>query len=269
VYQEYYGFDRQPFGNTPNAQNMFLTRQHREALNHLLYGIVHRKGFILLTGEIGAGKSTVCRAALERLGNSFETAWIVNPSVQKASLLRAIAIEFNMQVDRDEPLEIMHRLNGYLVDRYLEDKVPILIIDEAQNLSVESLEQVRLLSNLETGQEKLLQIVLIGQPELREKINHPSLIQLKQRIAVRYHIDRLSRKELADYIQHQIDRAHPKVSPHFTKTALWRIHQFSKGIPRLINSVCDQSLLAGYVYRNPHIDLGMVGRAIREISGKI
>jgi general secretion pathway protein A len=248
---------------------MFLTRQHREALNHMLYGIVNRKGFMLLTGEIGAGKSTVCRAALERLGSDYETAWIVNPSVEKDSLLKAIAIEFEMRVDRDEPLEIMHKLNGYLVDRYLENKIPILIIDEAQNLSVESLEQVRLLSNLETNQEKLLQIVLIGQPELRDTINQPSLIQLKQRISIAYHIDRLKTPEIADYIQYQIDRASPKLSPRFTRSAIWRIARFSRGIPRVINAVCDKSLLAGYVYRNPQIDLGMVLRAIREISGKI
>lgn len=269
MYQDFYGFKKKPFGNTPNAQSLYLTSQHREALNHLLYGIVNRKGFILLTGEIGAGKSTVCRAALEKLGPEYETAWIVNPCIQNSSILKAIAVEFEMALDFDDSVGIMHRLNGYLVDRYLENKTTILIIDEAQNLSLESLEEIRLLSNLETGQDKLLQIVLIGQPELKDKINHPSLLQLKQRIGVRYHLERLSSREIDDYINDQIDRAEPKLSPRFTRPALRKIHRFSRGIPRVINLVCDQSLLAGYVYRNPQIDMGMVGRAIREISGKV
>lgn len=268
MYKEFYGFESQPFGNTPNAQSLYLTRQHREALNHLLYCLVNRKGFMLLTGEIGAGKSTICRAALERLDESFETAWIMNPCVQEASLLKAIALELDMPVDCNDSVEVLHNFNKYLVDRYIQGKIPILIIDEAQNLSRESLEQVRLLSNLETGQDKLLQIVLVGQPELRQTINHPSLLQLKQRIPVQYHLKRLTKSELIAYIDYQIKKAAPKISPVFTKSAIWKIHQFTKGIPRMINCVCDKSLLAGYVYKNNEISLGMVGRAIREITGK-
>jgi len=267
VYQDYYGFEKLPFGNTPNSQTMFLTKQHREALNHMLYSIVNRKGFMLLTGEIGAGKSTVCRAALDRLNDEFETAWIVNPSIQGTSLFKCIASEFGLQITNKDPLEVMHELNRFLVNMFLENKIPLLIIDEAQNLSLESLEQVRLLSNLETAQEKLLQIVLVGQPELRDKINHPSLVQLKQRIQVKYHLTNLNKAELEAYIEHLVKIAAPSLKPTFTSPALSKIHRYTKGIPRLINSVCDKSLLAGYVYKNPKINRDMVNRAIKEISG--
>lgn len=224
---------------------------------------------MLLTGEIGTGKSTVCRAALERLGDDFETAWIVNPSVQGSSLLKSIAVEFEMETNQHDPLEILHKLNGYLVERYLEGKTPILIIDEAQNLSRECLEQVRLLSNFETGQDKLLQIILVGQPELRAKINHSSLVQLKQRISCQYHLKNLNRKEMVQYIEHLIQKGSPQIYPKFTRSALSKIYKFTQGIPRLVNSVCDKSLLAGYVYQNKKITLGMVGRAIKEIDGNI
>lgn len=270
MYQDFYGFEKLPFGNTPNSKTMFLTKQHREALNHMLYSLVNRKGFMLLTGEIGAGKSTVCRAALDRLDDSFETAWIVNPSIQEASLFKAIALEFGLEINQHEDsLEVMHKLNRFLVNKYLENKIPILIIDEAQNLSLESLEQIRLLSNLETAQEKLLQIVLVGQPELRDKINHSSLVQLKQRIQIKYHLTNLNKEELEAYIDYLVQLADPSLSPTFTSPALAKIHRFTKGIPRLINSVCDKSLLAGYVYRDPEINRDMVSRAIKEISGTI
>lgn len=235
----------------------------------MLYGIRERKGFVQITGEVGAGKSTLCRALLGQLGNNYSTALILNPILDADQLMRAIALEFGLDVRELDRLETLEQINLFLLRQVEEDRETVLIIDEAQNLTNELLEQVRLLSNLETDDRKLLQIVLMGQPELRDRLNDPSLRQLRQRITVRYHLSPLKRAELGQYVQHRLSVSGGNGSPQFTFGALWRVFCYSQGIPRLVNAVCDKCLLAGFVEQRGQIDYRLVGRAIRELEGTI
>ncbi|HSH95592.1 MAG TPA: AAA family ATPase [Roseimicrobium sp.] len=269
MYLEFYGLSEPPFNITPNPRFLFYSARHREAFNHLLYGIRERKGFVQLTGEVGAGKTTICRALLEQLGDKHETALILNPVLDADGLMKAIAMEFGLEVKGKDRLEILATINDFLLSLVEKEKDAVLIIDEAQDLSNELLEQVRLLSNLETDDRKLLQIVLMGQPELRDRLNDHRLRQLRQRITVRYHLNALGRSEIASYIQHRIHVSGGNGSPYFTNGAIWRIHRYSGGVPRLINAVSDKCLLAGYVEQSHKIDFKMVGRAIRELEGNI
>ena len=269
VYLNYYRLQEAPFDITPNPRFLFYSAKHREAFNHLLYGIRERKGFVQLTGEVGAGKTTICRALLEQLGNNWETALILNPALNPDQLMKAIAMEFGLQVRGMDRLETVAALNEHLLALAERQRDAVLIIDEAQDLSNELLEQVRLLSNLETYDRKLLQIVLMGQPELRDRLNDHSLRQLRQRITVRYHLSPLKYGELGRYITHRLQVSGSKGAPYFTGPAIWRIYRYSKGIPRLVNALCDKCLLAGYVQQKDTIDYGMVGRAIRELEGRI
>jgi len=222
-----------------------------------------------LTGEVGAGKTTLCRALLEQLGNNFSTALILNPVLNTDELVKAVAMEFGLQVRGMDRLEMVQVINDFLLRQMAENRETVLIIDEAQDLTNELLEQVRLLSNLETDDRKLLQIVLMGQPELRDRLNAHSLRQLRQRITVRYHLNPLRRAEVAQYVQHRLQVSGARGAPYFTQPALWRIHRYSKGIPRLVNAVCDKALLAGFVEQRDRIDFRLVGRALRELEGNI
>ena len=270
VYLDFYGLTDPPFDITPNPRFLFYSGRHREAYNHLMYGIRERKGFVQLTGEVGAGKTTLCRAMLEQLDNKhFATALILNPVMSPDELMKAIAIEFGLPVNGLDRLEILSVINHFLLHQYEDGKETVLIIDEAQDLTEDLLEQVRLLSNLETDDRKLLQIVLLGQPELRDRLNNHRLRQLRQRITVRYHLAPLSRQEVAQYVQHRLHVSGGNGTPSFSRMALWRIYRYSKGIPRLINALCDKSLLAGFVQQRLQIDFSMVGRAIRELEGRI
>lgn len=271
MYLEYYGLNEPPFDITPNPRFLFYSPKHREAFNHLLYGIRERKGFIQLTGEVGAGKTTICRSMLEQLGPHWESALILNPMLDADDLIKSIAMEFGifvrgMDLDR---LEIIAMLNEFLLGLVEKKRDAVLIIDEAQDLSDELLEQVRLLSNLETYERKLLQIVLMGQPELRDRLNDPKLKNLRQRITVRYHLSPLQFSELGQYIQHRLSVAGSKGAPYFTTPALWRIHRYSEGVPRVVNAVCDKCCLAGFVQQRETINYRMVGLAIAELEGKI
>ncbi len=269
MYLEYYGLTEPPFDITPNPRFLFYSAKHREAFNHLLYGVRERKGFVQLTGEVGAGKTTLCRAMLDQLDGTFSTALILNPVMSADELMKAIAIEFGLNVIDHDRLETIAAINDFLLRQVEYGKDSVLIIDEAQDLTDELLEQVRLLSNLETDDRKLLQIVLMGQPELRDRLNNPRLRQLRQRITVRYHLAPLNRFEVSHYIQHRLKVSGAKGAPHFTRPALWRVHGYSGGIPRLVNAVCDKALLAGLVKQTDRITHGMVGLAIRELEGKI
>jgi general secretion pathway protein A len=269
VYLEYYGLKEPPFNITPNPRFLFFSAKHREAFNHLLYGIRERKGFVQLTGEVGAGKTTICRAILEQLGEQYATALILNPVLDPEHLLKAIAMEFDLQVKGMDRLETLSALNQFLLRMVEQRKEAVLIIDEAQDLTEELLEQVRLLSNLETDEQKLLQIVLLGQPELRDRLNNHRLRQLRQRITIRFHLRPLRLREMSQYIQHRLEVAGAKGMPYFTGPALWRLHRYSGGIPRLINAVCDKCLLAGYVMQSDRVNHQMVGTAIRELEGKV
>jgi general secretion pathway protein A len=269
VYLEYYGLKEPPFNITPNPRFLFFSAKHREAFNHLLYGVRERKGFVQLTGEVGAGKTTLCRALLEQLGPSFSTALILNPVLDADQLIKAIAMELNLKVKGLDRLETVAEINRFLLQQAEQGKDTVLIIDEAQNLTRELLEHLRLLSNLETDERKLLQIVLMGQPELRELLQDHSLRQLRQRITIRYHLNALNRNELGQYVHHRLQISGANGAPYFTPAALWRIHNYSKGIPRLINAICDKCLLAGYVAQRDKIDFSTVGRARRELEGQI
>jgi general secretion pathway protein A len=266
---EYYGLKEPPFNITPNPRFLFYSAKHREAFNHLLYGIRERKGFVQLTGEVGAGKTTLCRALLEKLGPEFSTALILNPVLDADQLMKAIAMEFNLQVKGLDRLETLAEINRFLLQQVEHHKETVLIIDEAQDLPRELLEQVRLLSNLETDERKLLQIVLMGQPELRDRLNDYSLRQLRQRITVRFHLDPLKRPEVGQYIHHRLHVSGANGAPYFSAAAVWMIHRYSQGIPRLINAICDKCLLAGFVQQRDRIDMQIVRRARRELEGLI
>lgn len=269
MYLEYYGLSEPPFNITPNPRFLFYSAKHREAFNHLLYGIRERKGFVQLTGEVGAGKTTLCRALLDQLGQNFSTALILNPALDPDQLIKSIATEFGLDVRGIDRLECISIINFFLLEQMAQGRETVLIIDEAQNLTNDLLEQVRLLSNLETDDRKLLQIVLMGQPELRDRLNHHNLRQLRQRITVRYHLRSLKLNEIAQYIEHRLHVSGGKGNPTFTKPALWRMHRYTQGVPRLINALADKCLLAGFVHAQNKINFRMVGRAIRELEGNI
>lgn len=269
MYLDFYGLAEAPFSLTPDPRFLFLSRRHREGLEQLLYGIRERKGFIQLTGEVGSGKTTLCRAALTRLGPSTKTALILNPILSSVQLLRTILVELGLEpTGRADRAVYLEQLNRFLLDQVPLGHDVVLFIDEAQDLSPELLEQVRLLSNLETDSRKLLQIVLLGQPELKEMLEKRSLRQLRQRITVRYHLTPLAREEMVLYIQWRLQIAGANGRPTFTPWALRKIFGYSKGIPRLVNAVCDTTLLAGYVEGSDQLGVKQVRRAIRELEGK-
>jgi len=266
MYNDFYGFREAPFNITPDPRFLFFSDRHREAYNHILFGLRERKGFIQVTGEVGAGKTTVCRALLEELGPQYRTALILNPFLTGDQLLRSILIELGLEPS-DDRVVALQRLNQYLLDQLAEGNDVVLLIDEAQDLSNDLLEQIRLLSNLETDQRKLLQIVLLGQPELREKLDDPRLRQLRQRITVRYHLAPLSRQEMDQYIQHRLQVVGANGRPSFTRWALGGIYRYSGGVPRLVNAVCDKALLCGYVEGDDRLTWRHVRRAVRELEG--
>jgi general secretion pathway protein A len=267
MYDQFYGFREPPFNITPDPRFLFYSDRHREAFNHILFGIRERKGFIQITGEVGAGKTTLCRAVLEELGPGYVTALILNPCMSSDQLLRTILRELGLEprVDRVDSLEA---LNQFLLAQLSAKRDVVLFIDEAQDLAPELLEEIRLLSNLETDQRKLLQIVLLGQPELRDKLNDRRLRQLRQRITVRYHLTPLSRHEVARYIQHRLQVVGANGRPSFTPWAIRRIFRYTGGVPRLVNAVCDKALLAGFVDGTDLLTWKQVRRAIRELEGK-
>jgi general secretion pathway protein A len=269
VYLEYYALKHAPFDITPNPRYLFHSTKHREAFNHLLYGIRERKGFVQLTGEVGAGKTTLCRALLEQLDSRYSTALIMNPVMSGDELMKAIATEFGLEVKGKDRLETIAAISDFLLKQTHAGRESVLIIDEAQNLTEDLLEQVRLISNIETDDRKLVQIVLMGQPELRDRLDSPRLKQLRQRITVRYHLRPLTRTEVGQYIQHRLALSGSNGAPTFTFGGIWRVFRYSQGIPRLVNAVCDKALLAGFVERSYKINHRMVGRAIRELEGHI
>jgi general secretion pathway protein A len=269
MYDGFYGFREPPFNITPDPRFLFFSDKHREAFNHILFGIRERKGFIQVTGEVGAGKTTVCRAILAELDSQYRTALILNPTLTGTQLLRAILVELGAKPKRLDRAGYLEALNRLLLDAVGQGKDVVLFVDEAQDLDAELLEQMRLLSNLETDRRKLLQIVLIGQPELRDKLDREDLRQLRQRITVRYHLSPLSREETERYIEHRLRVAGGSGRPVFTSWAFGAIHRYSRGVPRLINAVCDKALLYGFVNGTDRLTLSAVRRAIGELEGKI
>lgn len=269
MYEDFYGFEESPFNITPDPRFLFFSDRHREAYDHLFFGITQRKGFIQITGEVGAGKTTLSRKLLEELGPEFETALILNPALTSFQLLRTILRELGVGYRGNDRSRAMDELNRFLLERVAEDKDVVLLIDEAQDLTAENLEQVRLLSNLETDQRKLLQIILMGQPELRSMLDRHDLRQLRQRITVRYHLGPLTRHETEYYIQHRLAVAGGDGRPKFSRWAVRAVHRYSRGVPRLINAVCDKTLLCGYVEERDRLGWPQVRRAIRELEGTV
>lgn len=268
MYPRYFGLKEPSFAITPDPQYLYLSRQHREALAHLLYGADQGGGFVLLTGEVGTGKTMVCRAFLEEVPDDVEVALVLNPAMTAVELMHAICDEFGVDVPDGEPSVkvLVDRLNAYLLDAHGRGRHPVLIIDEAQNLRPKVLEQIRLLTNLETTKQKLLQIFLIGQPELRALIASVDLRQLNQRITARFHLQPLGAAETAAYVEHRIAVAGVD-RPLFSRAALRRVHRCSGGVPRLINLICDRSLLGTAVSRQLQVTPAIVRCAAREVRG--
>jgi len=270
MYKDYYSLDEEPFNITPDPRYLFMTSQHQEALDHLLFGIRQRKGFICLTGEVGTGKTTLCRALLRRLDEHFKTALILNPVLTETQLLRAIVQEFGIETKRRDRLGYLNLLNKFLLEVNSNGFDAVVIIDEAQDMPTKTLEMVRLLGNLETESQKLLQIVLLGQPELREQLAKPKLRQLAQRITVRFHLRNMSPRETEQYIHHRLEVAgissETDCIVRFDTGAVREIYRYSHGTPRLVNAISDKALLAGYVYRTGNIDRHLVRLAVRELK---
>ena len=266
MYLNHYKLKEFPFSVTPDPKFLYPTAQHRTALNHLLFGIRQRKGFVLLTGEVGAGKTTLCRKLLNCLGEDYYTALILNPMLTATQLLRSIVAEFGIDSTYRDRLACISRLNRFLLKVNDAGRDAVLIIDEAQDMSAELLETTRLLSNLETDSRKLLQIVLVGQPELRRKINSPALRQLAQRITVRYHLAPMNRSETAGYLHHRLDVAGGAGEVRFDEEAIDEIYNYSGGTPRLINAIGDRILLAGFLNGAENIDGEIVRLAIGDMK---
>jgi general secretion pathway protein A len=271
MYQNYYGFKEPPFTLTPNPDFLFLSRCHQEAYAHLLYAIESRAGFIELSGEVGTGKTTIVRTLLSQLQpETYKSALIFNPTLSPLGLLQEINREFGLLSASSETRELHQALNEFLLNENRENHTVVLVIDEAQNLSRDVLEQVRLISNLETEREKLIQIVLVGQPELRDLLAREDLRQLRQRITVRYHLERMDEGDIHSYIRHRIRIAAEGREPvSFSKAAVKRIARASKGLPRLINSLCDRAILLAYTKDSREISGEMAAIAIADLAKEV
>ncbi len=266
MYTAFYGLREKPFALSPDPRFLFLAESHREALAHLLYGIEQGEGFIAITGEVGTGKTTLCRTLLQRLGAESEVAFLFNPKLSALELMQAVHAEFGLDVGGRSWRELVDQLNEFLLERKREGRRVLVIIDEAQNLETDTLEQVRLLSNLETDTAKLLQIVLLGQPELDAKLERPELRQLKQRISVRWRLVPLTATETRDYVRHRLRIASGSERELFTETALREVHRRSGGIPRVVNVLCDRALLLGYASRAATIGSQLVVAVAQELQ---
>ncbi|MCP4156694.1 MAG: AAA family ATPase, partial [bacterium] len=266
MYNHSFGFKERPFQLVPNPEYLYLGRSHEEALAHLNYAISHGDGFVEITGEVGTGKTTLCRAFLDSLDDNSEVAYIFNPRMSALELLRGINDEFDIDSGADNPKDLIDTLNAFLMEKKTQNKKAILLIDEAQNLSMEVLEQLRLLSNLETNTSKLLQIILVGQPELQKILDSYSLRQLRQRITLSWYLTPLNRKETKGYIRHRVNIASKKSVEVFTGTAYDLIYKYSGGIPRLINITCDRALLTAFGFNRDRVTGSIARSSIKELK---
>jgi len=265
VYKNFYEFKEYPFNITSDPAFFFASKRHSEAFSHLIYGIEQRKGIIVVTGEIGTGKTTLCRTLINQLDQKIKTALILQPNFSELQLLQLIIKDLGIEGRLRNKYNFILALNDFLLEEAAQGHNVVVIIDEAQNLKPNQLEQIRLLSNLETEKEKLLQIVLVGQPELLEKLKLHSLRQINQRIAVRYHILPLDRQEVRDYIAHRLRVARVPDRLQFTPEAIEEIYLRSQGTPRLVNIICDRALLAGFVAETFTIDEIIIKRCVTEV----
>lgn len=264
MYEKFYGFTEKPFNTTPDAKFFFPSTKHTEALNSLIYAIGERKGFVVITGEIGAGKTTVCKTLLNKLELNTRVATITNTHLTCKELIAEILEELEVEYKGRTKQKLLSQLNTYLIQQLNNDINVVLIIDEAQNLTYKVLEEIRMLSNLETEKEKLIQIILIGQPQLKAKLENVRLEQFRQRIAVYYHICALNRSETEEYILHRLNLVSANGIDFFIPLAIDLIYKHSGGIPRLINLICDSALLYGYIYDTQKITENIINEVIKE-----
>lgn len=267
MYEAYFGLKENPFTLSPDPRYLYLSPQHREAMNCLIYGIGEKKGFMVVTGGIGTGKTTLCRALLAGLDGKTASALIFNPALSDIELLKTINQEFGIRiVGRGTKKRHLDALNTYLMRNFAAGRNAVLMIDEAQNLSHNVLEQIRMLSNLETVREKLIQIILLGQPELLRLLALPSLRQLNERITVRYDLKPLAREDVRRYIEHRLIKAGADKGGTFTTGSYTLIYRLSRGIPRRINAICDRALLIAYGQDLRTIDRRLIRAAVRDIG---
>lgn len=269
MYTLFYEFSEKPFNVTPDPRFLYLTPSHRESLASMIYGINERKGFISITGEVGTGKTTLIYALLTHLNEKINAVFIFHTNITFEQLLKNILLELGIPVTGEEKTYLIRTLNDYLIQRLSRDENLVVIIDEAQNLSQEVMEELRMLSNLETPQSKLLQIVLVGQPELEGKLNSENLRQLKQRIGIRRQIRPLNREEAQEYIDHRLRIVGSKSTKIFTNETISLICDYAKGIPRTINIVCDNALLIGYGLSKKKIDANIIHEVINDMEGSV
>ena len=274
MYAQFFGLKQEPFSIAPDPRYLFMSKRHREALAHLLYGLNGGGGFVLLSGEIGAGKTTVCRCFLEQIPKNCNVAYIFNPKLTVLELLKSICDEFGIAVAPQGPgpatvKDYTDPLNEFLLKTHAAGQNNVLIIDEAQMLSADVLEQLRLLTNLETTERKLLQIILIGQPELRTMLARPELEQLAQRVIARFHLKALSEAESMQYIRHRLAVAGMTRGMPFERQALERIHALTRGVPRRINLLCDRAMLGAYARGTHRIGRSIVDKAAGEVFGRV
>ncbi|MBA5605337.1 AAA family ATPase [Duganella sp. FT3S] len=272
MYTQFFSLKQAPFSIAPDPRYLFMSERHREALAHLLYGVGSGGGFVLLTGEIGAGKTTVCRCFMEQIPANCKLAYIFNPKLSVAELLQSVCDEFGIGLAQlaGGPGAVsvkgyVDAINGYLLGSHAQGNNNVLVIDEAQNLSADVLEQLRLLTNLETNERKLLQIILIGQPELRAMLARPELEQLAQRVIARYHLGSLTAAETGSYIEHRLAVAGAVAGSPFPRRLTGLVHKLAKGVPRRINLLCDRALLGAYVENLPQVTPAIVRRAAAEV----
>ena len=269
MYCEFYGFRESPFTITPNPRFLFMSDHHREAFAHLIYAVENRAGFVELTGEVGTGKTTLLRTFLNRLeSEGHRTALIFNPCLSSLELLKSVNREFGLEWETGSRMDLLQVLNNFLLEQKSAGRSVVLVMDEAQNLPSEVLEQIRLISNLETETDKLIQIVLSGQPELLSVLAREELRQLNQRITVRYHLHPMNFESTRRYIDHRMELAGCYRAAQFSVPALKRIFRFSGGVPRLVNVVCDRALLIGFTLESRVISGAMASQAVSEVAGR-
>lgn len=266
MYESFFGLKECPFNVTPDPRFLYFSRHHQAALSSLLYGVESRRGFIQLTGEIGAGKTTLCRTLLTKLGDKVHTSLVINPKLSEFELLQVIVEDFGIKPKGKKRKDYFDALNRFLLEELEKGYNAVVIIDEAQILSAKALEQIRLLTNFETPNRKLLQIILAGQPELKDVLERPDLKQLKQRIAIRSHVPELSREEVGDYIEHRLKVAGAR-SSFFAPGALDLLYHISSGIPRIINILADRAMMTAFTQNIRLIEPSMVEYAQADVAG--
>jgi general secretion pathway protein A len=268
MYTNFYNLKERPFEITPDPDFLFLSESHREALAHLVYSARERKGFTVITGEVGTGKTTLVQAFLSQLNGKVKTAYIFNPKLTSIDFLRYICEDFGLKEEKHSKGQYIAHLHNFLLEHYSRDEQVILIIDEAQSLPPALLEEVRLLTNLETPKSKLLQVILVGQPELNEVLNSHPFRQLKQRVSLRYHLQPLNVEDTKKYIEKRLTNA-GAIDPHiFTAKAMEKIYTYSQGIPRVINIISDSALLAGYSENKDIIGPKMIKEAVQKLESR-